>query len=752
MKKSILLPPLLLLPLMVSAIDVEIGGIKYNIDSDAQTAVVIANDDEYFGIIEIPASVEYEGVSYSVTSIGNKAFYYCTGLTSVTIPSSVITIGEYAFAHSGLTTIAIPNGVTTIGKHAFELCRLTSVTIPSSITSIGEFAFCESGSKEVHITDMKAWCSISFKGEFANPLCGYGILLLNGIDYSPLRIPDTVSFISDYAFFGLKHRTSVYIPRSVTRISKRAFGNCSIRSISVDENNPVYDSRGDCNAIIETATNTLIRGCSKTVIPESVTRIGDFAFYGSDLPSIPIPEGITAIGDSAFYQSTLSSLTLPNSVTSIGEGAFAQCQLATSLTLPNNLTKIPKKAFFECQSITSIDIPNSVTEIGDSAFFFYARYEPSIEIKIPSSVVSIGKCAFYISSLERITVDAANTIYDSRENCNAIIETSTNTLILGCKNTVIPESVTGIGSFAFYDLTSISIPDGVTTIGESAFEQCQSLTSITIPHYVTHIGQRAFNYCSNLEKIIVDENNPVYDSRENCNAIIETSTNTLIHGCQNTIIPESVTRIGNYAFYGCYTLTSLVIPPSVTSIGKEAFQESELTSMAIPNSVNEIGESAFYICQNLTSIDIPGSVARISDSAIRGCYCLTTIIIGKDVMSIGELAFAENDNLTDVYCFAEDVPNTSNIAFANTPIQYATLHVPEASTEKYKNKAVWKRFKNIVALTDAELGILDINSQPVTNHYFDLSGKELAAPNKGIVIVVTEYGDGKQIVTKRLVK
>lgn len=207
--------------------------------------------------------------------------------------------------------------------------------------------------------------------------------------------------------------------------------------------------------------------------------------------------------------------------------------------------------------LTSITIPSSVTHDGTTY-----------------RVTSIGNRAFEdCTGLTSIVVEGGNTVYDSRSNCNAIIETSTNTLIQGCKTTIIPNSVTSIEESAFSGCTglaSITIPNSVTSIGYFAFDGCTGLTSVTIPNSVTSIGYRAFSNCSGLMSIVVD-GNKVYDSRNNCNAIIETSTNTLIQGCKTTIIPNSVTSIGDDAFEGCTGLTSITIPNSVTSIGYGAF-------------------------------------------------------------------------------------------------------------------------------------------------------------------------------------
>ncbi len=209
----------------------------------------------------------------------------------------------------------------------------------------------------------------------------------------------------------------------------------------------------------------------------------------------------------------------------------------------------------------------------------------------------------------------------------------------------ILDSVTSIGEFAFSGcsgLPSIVIPDGVTSIGKDAFWDCSGLTSIVIPDSVTSIGVYAFSGCSGITSISVDANNPRYDSRNNCNAIIETKTNTLIAGCKNTIIPDSVTSIGKYAFYGCSELTSIVIPDGVTSIEYGAFYGcSGLTSIVILDGVTSIGKDAFSDCSGLTSIVIPDSVTSIGEWAFSDCSGLTSIVIPDSVTSIGEWAFSD---------------------------------------------------------------------------------------------------------------
>jgi len=437
-------------------------------------------------LIEAGLDIETDFSSSSASSKNINILNSYGNKYKLIVDGSVTSIGDYALYNCNkLIEIILTNRVSAIGNNAFYFnTSLTSITIPNSVTSIG-----------------------------------------------------------NNAFYYNTSLTSITIPSSVTSIGNNVFGYCSkLESIVVDENNFVYDSRENSNAIIEKATNTLIVGCKNTIIPNSVTSIGNNAFYNN---------------------TSLTSIIIPNSVTSIGNYAF-----------------------YGCSSLTSITIPSSVTSIGNYVF---------------------GYC----SKLESIVVDENNSVYDSRDNSNAIIETATNTLVVGCKNTIIPNSVTSIGKYAFYNnnsLTSIIIPNSVTSIVNNAFFGCSSLTSITIPSSVTSIGNNTFGNCKQLESIVVDQNNSVYDSRDNSNAIIETATNTLVVGCKNTIIPNSVTSIGNSAFYGYSSLTSITIPSSVTSIGNFAFYyNTSLTSITIPSSVTSIANSAFNGCSKLTTIYYSGS-------------------------------------------------------------------------------------------------------------------------------------------------
>ena len=354
-----------------SAYDVEVDGLYYNLNETEKTAEVTYKEWEkasYSGSIEIPSSIVIKEVEYKISGIGDKAFFECSGLTSITIPNSVTTIGNYAFYKcSSLISITIPNSVTSIGDHTFAGCSgLTSITIPNSVTSIGEWAFYDcSGLTSITIPN-----SITSIGEWAFYGC-YGL--------TSITIPNSVTSIGSWAFISCSGLTSITIPNSVTSIGSWAFQDCKgLTSISIPNSvtsigeGVLYGCNGIKNTII---VNDMFVYLPPTysghyTIPDNITKILGGAFEScSGLTSITIPNSVTSIGKYAFKSCYgLTSITIPNSVTSIGYGAFSVCSGLTSITIPNSVTSIGDYAFDNCFGLTSITIPNSVTSIGDGAF------------------------------------------------------------------------------------------------------------------------------------------------------------------------------------------------------------------------------------------------------------------------------------------------------------------------------------------------------------------------------------------------
>lgn len=387
------------------------------------------------------------------------------------------------------------------------------------------------------------------------------------------------------------------------------------------------------------------------------------------------------------------------------------------------VTIIDDYAFNYCRGLTgTLVIPNTIEEIGDDAF---SHCGFTGVVTIPASVEYIGYTPFYdCNGIDGFVVDPANEDYDSRDNCNAIILTYYDELVMGCKNSIIPNTVESIADDAFAycaGLTSIQIPSSVTSIGGWSF-WFTGLTSVTIPSSVTYIGENPFGGCPGLTSITVESGNAMFDSRNDCNAIIRTSTNELITGCQNTVIPDDVTRIGNNAFYFCATLTGeLVIPEQITSIGEYAYEGcSGLTgSLVIPNTVQEIGESAFAYCTGITgtltlseslnsipdwafeecqgftgSLVIPNAVSSIGSSAFEGCRNFDgSLTLSKNLSYVGDFAFASCSGFKEAVIIAETPPELGVYPFGG--FGSVLLTVPCGCVPFYQNSAWYEQFTQI---------------------------------------------------------
>ena len=683
--------------------DVQTGScgdnVKYSLDTET-------------GVLTISGTGKM--TDYSGTD-SHSPFYQNSNIKSVIIGDGVTSIGSSAFrVCTSLTSVTIQDGVTSIGDCAFYYCTsLTSVTIPDSVTSIENEAFssCTSLTSIDYNGTVSQWNSISVYGNVSKIIkCTDGIIG-NGntvtIDNLKYRIYDDTASLVDYT----NTPKNLMIPESVwyegytfkvTSIGNSAFSSC------------------------ESLTNV--------TIPNSVTNIGEDAFSGCE---------------------SLTSVTIPNSVTSIGVSAFSECISLTSVT------SIKISAFSSCTSLASVTIPNSVTSIGSNAFYNTAYYND--KSNWDKGVLYLSNCLIDTNDNFKSTTDyiikdgtriIADFVFSGCASLTSVTIPDSVTSIAsfafynctGLTSVTIPNSVTSIGKEAFSNCTSlksITIPNSVTSIGSSAFSGCTSLTSVTIPNSVTSIGDAAFYNCTSLKSVnysgtksqwkaitigsdnyyltraiiictdgIIGKGNTVtidnlkykiYDDTASLVGYTDSPENLVISknisyegytlnvtsigesafkGCTSltsVTVPDSVTSIGDSAFYGCTSLTSVTIGNSVTSIGDCAFYNcTSLTSVTIPDSVTSIGKYAFYKCTSLTSVTIPDSVTSISNFAFYKCTSLTSVTIPNSVTSIGDYVFYNCTSLTSV-TIPNSVTNIGESAF-NGCTSLTSVTIPDSVT------------------------------------------------------------------------
>ena len=688
-----------------------------------------------------------------LTNIPAAAFYECESLKSIKLPKTIISIGNYAF----------------------QYCRqLTSLTIPASVTSIGayEFSYCNSLAELIveegnTIYDSRDNCNAIIKTANNTLIAGC----------KNTRIPEGVTMTNSDAFYGIESLTSIQIPATVSYINSGLFAYCkNLASITVAEDNTVYDSRGNCNAIIKKETNEIVEGCKNTIIPNNVVSIGYYAFAGRASGQITIPGNIKKIGNLAFTGCRdLKTVVMEEGVKEIGKSAFSSCDLET-IVLPSTVTTINSDAFQMNSNVKSITSKISKPyEIPTDVFSYYcyknatlyvptgtkALYEQTTGWQDFENIVEI--ITFADSKVKAICVANWDTNGDKELSmAEAAAVKDIGEMFRGNKNLESLNELqyftglTNIPAAAFYEcesLKSIKLPKTIISIGNYAFQYCRQLTSLTIPASVTSIGAYEFSYCNSLAELIVEEGNTIYDSRDNCNAIIKTANNTLIAGCKNTRIPEGVTMTNSDAFYGIESLTSIqipatvsyinsglfaycknlasitvaedntvydsrgncnaiikketneivegckntIIPNNVVSIGYYAFAGRASGQITIPGNIKKIGNLAFTGCRDLKTVVMEEGVKEIGKSAFSSCD-LETIVLPSTVTTINSDAFQMNSNVKSITSKISKPYEIPTDVFSYYCYKNATLYVPTGTKALYEQTTGWQDFENIVEI------------------------------------------------------
>lgn len=637
-----------------------------------------------------------------LTTIGDRAFFYCTSVQEITIPSSVTRIGMQSFSRCDkLTNIDLPDGLKVLRDGAFSRARgLVSLTIPANVNHIG-FGITDECLKLQSITvdkanttfDSRNDCNAIIRTATNTLLAGcYNTIIPNTVDtigiqafsFLPLPaivIPEGVEQLENYAFADSKpENATLHIPASVKMIGYCTFMSNSFTSITVDSGNEIFESPTGSNAIIEKATKTLVIGCPATVIPEGTLAIKEAAFYALDnLKSIVIPASVKYIGTLAFCFTGLTQLT---------------CKASTPPTLESS------SVFSNVNKTIPIYVPKASVEAykvaaGWDYFTNYIGIGEEEQTFEPCSSEMQGTCGENLKWL--ITCDGELVITGSgamndysimddepkapwesyKSNfynkitsviANSGVTTIGNYALYGCSyatNISLPEGLTRIGMGGICvcpEITSLTLPSTLAEIERNAFMSCPKLTTLTIPASVEQIDAPIFDGYTKITTLSVETGNKRYDSRNGCNAIIETNTNTLVQGCIATVIPDNITTIGDYAF-----------------------QYNAFTSVTIPSSVKTIASSAFMGCSQLTEI----TCEAVNPPAIE-------------------------ESWTAFYDVNHDIP----------------VYVPQGSIDAYKKAAVWKEFTNIKPIEVPFVSDLNVFGITVDeSNYADILGDGKASYN-----------------------
>ena len=558
-----------------------------------------------------------------------------------------------------------------------------------------ELAKFSGSQKKVVIPESVTYNDVTYSVTSLGNACFNGCSSLTSI-----TIPSSVTSLGDRCFNGCKSLTSIDIPSSVTSLGLSCFRGCSsLESITVDKNNKVYDSRENCNAIIETSTNEMIQGCKTTVIPSSVTSLGDDCFRGcKSLTSIDIPSSVTSLGDYCFYHcSSLTSIDIPSSVTSLGDECFFLCESLTSIDIPSSVTTLGSKCFQACTSLTSVTIPSSVTSLGNYCFF---GCKSLTSIDIPSSVTSLGNdCFSYCTSLKTVTCEIATPI-----NGDFFLETPIDQATL-----YVLEA-----SLDAYRTTS-------PWSGFSAILPIEPL-KMTVDTDTKEAALETVNF--------VEDGNVVIPSSVEVEGVTYTVTSIAneafkgVDDVETVTLPRTLKEIGSAAFSGCKALKEVVVSEAATSSKVSAVRYGKIQRVATRAAGDgmRIGERAFAECPVLAAVTMPSTVTTIGDNVFDNC-----------------------ESLKNVTCEAASCPAVNT--FGEFPISEATLTVPVGSLSQYSTTNPWSLFGKIQD-SDGTTGISSATAHDGNDvkAVYGIDGSKRTASAKGLNIIRMNDGTTMKVM------
>jgi len=689
-----------------------------------------------------------------VETIPDYLCYCMTGLTSITIPNSVINIGRFTFRScSGLTEVHLPNSVTSIGDYAFQYCSgLTSITIPNSVTSIGSYAFYNTNLKSVTIgAGVLTIGSNVFSYYSGGSRPTKVIWLTNTPPTGYTNAAGTVNYVANDLYTSLSNKTVYPFLSSMFEVN-------GIKYV------PVSPSERTCDAIDcaynETAENINIgETVSYQGISMKVNLIKPYACYENEKIKDVNLSLNGNVGDNAFYGCTeIQSINVTNNG-DISGSAFKGCTGIQTIEVSNN-GNIGSSAFYGCTSIKTAIIKNK-GNIGETAFYNCTTVSNPATFEIANSG-SIGGSAFSGCKGMQSAVITNNGIIGNYafHNC-------------GMQSATIGENVTSLGEYAFSgcsNLQSVVIPDAVTSIGKYSFEKCSSMTSAKIGSGVTIIPTYAFSGCSVLNDIQIGQNVQTIDTYafNNCSAL------------KSITIPKSVTGINNYVFKGCSALKNVTMedredntvltlgsngsspifsscPLDEVYIGRNIsystsssygyspfYRNTSLRSMTITDRETEISPNEFYGCTNLKEVKIGDGVTTIGNRAFSGCSSLDFFSFGSSVQTIGQEAFSDCTAMTKLISKAATPPTCGTQALDDINKWTCILQVPAHTLSLYQAADQWKEFFFI------EAGIKNVNgnnsNKATIKFRYDLGGKQISQPQKGLNILKMSDGTTRKIV------